>query len=116
MKLSILIAALAFSLMATPAFAQRTPRVTANQAQDQGKIRRGYHSGQLTRAEAARLEKEQAHIQQQKCAARADGVVTPQERRSLHRSQRQADRHIRRQKHDGQHRHTGQHHHAGHHG
>ncbi|MCA8831466.1 hypothetical protein [Hymenobacter pini] len=88
------VAALSFSLSAS---AQVVPR-----RHDQARIRQGVRSGQLTRAEAARVEAKQAEAAQARQAARADGVVTPAERQVVRREERQADRSLYRQKHDGQ--------------
>ena len=82
--------------------AQTTPRVDQREANQQGRIDAGVASGQLTRREAIRLEREQARIARAERRAKADGVVTPRERRELERMQREASAHIRAQKHDAQ--------------
>lgn len=69
---------------------------------EQARIRQGVASGALNRAEAARLKSRQAAIRQDKRAARADGVVTRDERQDIRQDERQASRAIYRQKHDGQ--------------
>ena len=87
---------------ARPATAQTTaPGTTARQAHERGRIRQGVASDQLTRPEAARL-RARTDIHQDKAAARADGVVTNDERRDIRQDTRQTSRAIYRQKHDGQ--------------
>jgi hypothetical protein len=84
-------------------FAQTaTPRVTERQINQQERIQEGKRSGELTRRERRQLQMQQAKIQHDKRVAKADGVVTPQERHQLTREQRRANRNIYRQKHDAQ--------------
>ena len=85
--------------------AQATPVVHARQVHEQQRIRQGERSGELTRGEAARLEAQQAKIQRDKRAAKADGVVTPAERAKLHREQNRASRNIYEKKHNEVERH-----------
>lgn len=86
-------------------FAQTaTPRTTATQVNQQARIKEGVRSGELTRKEATRLVREQKRIQTEKRIAKADGVVTPAERRHLKREQKRASKHIAKQKHDTQER------------
>jgi len=85
--------------------AQRGTRSTAaRQATQQARIVEGVKSGELSRPEAARLEREQKKIQIEKRIAKADGTVTPAEKRFLRREQKRSSRHIARQKNDGQER------------
>ena len=98
---SILIASAIFasSFFAIDANAQAGPApVRARQANQQGRIREGVRDGELTRREAARLEGEQIRIQQEKKAAKADGVVTPAERAVIRHDQNKASRDIHRAK------------------
>ena len=81
-----------------------TPGINASQRNEQARIQQGVRSGELTRAEAARLKAREADIRQDKRAAKADGVVTPGERHEIRKDQNQASRAIYRQKHDGQER------------
>ena len=88
------------------AYAQtQMPHVDQRQAQQQARIQQGVASGELTHKEAARLEKQQAHIAKAETRAESDGKVTRQERRRLHNKQDHASRAIYRQKHDKQDRH-----------
>ena len=97
---------LAVCALAAPvtAFAQnRRPSINRIEHRQQARIRQGVRSGELTRAEAARLRSEQARIRQQERINRADGRgLNLQERRRLNQEQRQAGRHIYRQTHDQQ--------------
>ena len=56
-----------------------TPKVKAEQIEQQKRIHHGAVTGELTRKEAARLEMQQSKIRHDKHAAKADGVVTPAE-------------------------------------
>lgn len=88
----------------TAASAQAAAPGIARPAHERARIRQGVASGELTRPEAARLKARQATIQQDKRAARADGVVTRDERQDIRQDERQASRAIYRQKHDAQER------------
>ncbi len=78
----------------TPKPGTRTPGITERQKDQQARIRQGVRSGQLTKGETKQLEKEQAKIQQNKVAAKADGNVSAQERAKLTREQNKASRDI----------------------
>lgn len=100
-KLAIAIAALVIANV--PVGAQtKTPRVTERQVNQQQRINQGIKSGELTRREAAKLEAQQAKIQQTKMKAKSDGVVSKAERAKIHQQQNAASRSIYRQKHDAQ--------------
>lgn len=79
-----------------------TPGVTQRQVNQQQRIKQGVRNGELTRREARRMELRQAKVQHDKKVAKADGTVTPAERRKLRREQNRTSRAIRRQKHDAQ--------------
>ena len=81
-----------------------TPGINARQANERARIHQGVASGELTRPEAARLKAREAEINQDKRAAKADGIVTRDERQDIRKDERQASRAIYRQKHDGQER------------
>jgi len=78
----------------------KTPRITKRQINQQARIRQGVKSGEITKGETRRLEKEQAKIQHDKKIAKADGKVTPQERQKIRREQNKASRDIYRLKHN----------------
>jgi hypothetical protein len=101
-------AVLAFATLAasaqTPVAAPgtNTPGIDQRQANQEQRIDKGIASGQLTKRETRRLEKEQAVINRAEDKAKADGTVTAQERRRLKKAQNHASRDIYRQKHDAQ--------------
>ena len=66
------------------------------------RIRQDVASGELTRPEAAHLKAREADIREDKQNARADGVVTRNEREEIREDENKASRAIYRQKHDGQ--------------
>jgi hypothetical protein len=103
-KFTTLAAGVALALASLGAFAQgtATPGVDQRQANQQARIEQGVASGQLNRREAARLERQQARIARAERRAKADGVVTPRERRELAAMQKKASADIQAQKHDGQ--------------
>jgi putative ubiquitin-RnfH superfamily antitoxin RatB of RatAB toxin-antitoxin module len=78
----------------------KTPRVNNREHRQQVRIRQGFRSGDLSAREVLRLQTEQARIRFYERRARADGTVTARERVRLHRELNQANRHIRRQRHD----------------
>jgi hypothetical protein len=79
-----------------------TPVITSRQVKEQARIEKGVENKELTKAETARLEREQRKIEIEKKMAKKDGTVTPEERRFLKREQNRASRDIKRQKHDAQ--------------
>ena len=90
------------SACAAPAFAQNTatPNIDQRQVNQQKRIDNGVKSGQLTARETFNLEKREARIEADKQAAKADGVVTPAERRHLQREENRASRAIYAKKHN----------------
>jgi hypothetical protein len=97
--------ALAFilSVACSASFGQTaTPKATKRQIHQQQRIKEGVKSGELTKKEAARLEVREHKIAKDKREAKADGVVTPQERAKIQREQNKASRRIYLQKHDAQ--------------
>lgn len=86
------------------AFAQAdTPRVDQRAANQQQRIDQGVASGSLTPRESNRLERGQQHVDNMEARARADGVVTRQERVRLQQAQNVESGRIYAQKHDRQH-------------
>ena len=81
-----------------------TPRVDARQDRQQARIADGMADGSLTWREARQLRQQQRHIRGAEYQAKADGVVTAQERWHLAQLQRQASRSIQQQRNDGQQR------------
>jgi hypothetical protein len=76
-----------------------TPRIDQRQAKQQARIDKGVASGKISPAEQARLQAQQNQIAANKAAAKADGVVTQQERKALRKQQNQASRAIAHKKH-----------------
>lgn len=90
--------------LALPALAQTqsTPRIDARQERQEQRIERGEKSGQLTKKEAARLEKGQARVQKMEDKAVADGKVSAKERARIEKAQDRQSKKIYREKHDKQ--------------
>lgn len=95
MKTKFLFLAFIMALVAHTADAQ-----AGRQVRQHKRIKQGVRSGELTRAEAINLRKGQQDIRQEKREARADGVVTPVERKEIRQEQRQESRKIFRKKHN----------------
>jgi hypothetical protein len=93
-----------FAAAAAPAFAQANgaPGYTQRDINQEQRIEQGLKSGALTTGEAARLEREQGHIDQMESRALRDGNVSAAERARINAAQSQASRDIARQKHDAQ--------------
>lgn len=103
--LSILLAGMTSLWLPTPVHARPDGSgVNARQQHQQQRIGQGVRSGELTRGEARRLQREQRHIHQEERAYRSDGHLSRAERADLHRDQNRASRHIFNEKHDGQQR------------
>ena len=75
-------------------------RAGNRQIKQQKRMHQGLKSGELTKKEALRLEREQRRIQKTKREAIKDGELTPKERLRLERQQNRASRHIYRSKHN----------------
>ena len=103
----------ATAAQAQPAAATATSHVDARQARQQARIHAGVAEGSLTRVEAQHLQQQQRHIRHAERHAKADGVVTAQERQRLAAMQDHASRSIQRQKHDPQQRPRHHRHHVG---
>lgn len=101
-----ILAALSLTVASVVALAQpgaaATPGIDQRQANQEKRIDQGVASGQLTKRETRRLEREQNAINRAEDKAKADGVVTAKERRRVHHAQNRASRDIKRQKHDAQ--------------
>jgi len=100
-KFSTLAVAAAFALPAL-AQTQSTPRIDQRQANQERRIEQGEKSGALTKKEANKLEKGQAHVQKMENKAVADGKVTAKERERIEHAQNKQSREIYKQKHDKQ--------------
>ena len=71
-----------------------TPGIDRRQAEQEREIERGHRNGSLTDREYRDLKAEQARIAEMERRAKADGVVTEQERRQIRAAQQAANRHI----------------------
>lgn len=84
------------------AYAQSMYSIDQRQDYQQDRIEQGIRSGQITRSEAYRLEQGERAIDRAQARARADGVVTPQERARIERMTDREGRAIYRESHDSQ--------------
>jgi len=75
--------------------------INRRESHEQARIRQGIKSGELTRREAVRLEREQAKIRIDERFLRRNGL-TPNERARLQNELNRAGKDIYRQKHDNQ--------------
>ena len=89
-------------LAAGGASAQSMSSIDAREAAQQERIERGIRDGSLTRGEARQLERGEQRIDRYEQRARADGVVTHQERQRLDNMLDREGRNIHRETHDGQ--------------
>jgi hypothetical protein len=76
--------------------------IDRRERREQARIRQGVRSGELTRQEVKKLEKEQGRIKAAEFRAKADGNFTPKEKAHVEKKLNQASRDIYRQKHDNQ--------------
>ena len=95
MKAKLILSSLLIALAIIKADAQTVP-----QNNQRTRIQQGIQSGEITRGEAAQLRQGQREIREEKREARADGVVTPGERREVRQEVRQQNRRIYRVKHN----------------
>ena len=93
---------LASALVLATASGALADQIDQRQARDAQRIEEGRRSGQLTPREYTQLKAEQARIASIERAAKADGVVTRQEARTIADAQDAASRHIYQEKHDGE--------------
>lgn len=98
----VLTAFCAVFLAASPALAER-PSVKNRQVRQQKRIGQGVASGELTRAETRRLERNAARIRRSVVRDRVDGgAFTPAERLDAQRKLNKQSKAVYRQKHDAQ--------------
>ena len=100
MKKILALSVLAFVVSVT-AEANRNQRREHSQ---QGRIRQGVASGELTRKEAKKLRKGQKHVDHLQDVAMKDGTMSPEEKARIEKAQDRQSRRIYKQKHDGQER------------
>ncbi len=80
------------------------PGVNHRQHQQEQRIKQGVRSGELTRAETRELARERREIRQEEHAYKADGKLTPEERKDLHQDLNALNKEIYEQKHDDERR------------
>ncbi len=97
-KMVIMMTATVFALVTVDA--ALAGRVKKRQINQQKRIHQGLHSGELTKRETVRLQKEQRHIHRTKKRAWRDGELTSKERIRLEKKQDRASRHVYRAKHN----------------
>ena len=100
MKLKITAVAIVIALSITNANAQI--RQTARHQHQ--RIQQGVRSGELTKSEVANLRNDQKNIRLEAKDAKADGVVTRDEKIAIRQDQRQESREIFRKKHNNRER------------
>lgn len=100
LAIASLIAAASAGAMARPvvvhAPAPDTHEIDARQARQAARIDTAFREGRLTRREFRSLQREQAGIRHYEAQAKADGVLTRDERRTLDDMLDRASRNIRR--------------------
>jgi uncharacterized membrane protein YebE (DUF533 family) len=96
MKTTFLAAAIVFGAIFNHADAQ----VKQHAKNEHHRIKQGVKSGELTKKETRNLAHGQKEIHQDVKAAKADGVVTRDERKDIKQDQRQQSRKIYRKKHN----------------
>ena len=91
----------AAALFAGSAFAgTNDPRIDRRQEQQEQRIDQGVQSGALTPKETGHLEAQQASIAQEEARMKADGKLTKAERARLTRDQNRANRTVYRKNHN----------------
>ena len=106
-QLGIVLAAvvfmIGFSIVAGAQTNRRNHNINAREARQDRRIYQGIASGELTRREAARLDREEDRIDSLEARYRRTGDgLSPRERQRLERDLNRSSRDIYRQKHDGQ--------------
>jgi hypothetical protein len=103
MKMAKTVVALSLgALCSTLAFAQTTESTVQRNINQQQRIEKGLQSGQLNTQEAARLEREQSHVERMESRALRDGSLSDAEKQRLQRAQNKVSNDIYREKHDAQ--------------
>ena len=97
------IIALAIGLMLTGAAqAQGTADMVQRDVNQQNRVEQGLQSGALTSGEAAKLEKQETHIETMQTNALKNGKLSPAEKARIQNAQNAASANIYKQKHDAQ--------------
>jgi hypothetical protein len=101
MKATVLAAAILLGALFSTADAQTVRQKGKN---ERHRIAQGVKSGELTKTEAKNLANGQKEIHQDVKEAKADGVVTKEEKKEIKQDQRQQSRKIYRKKHNNRER------------
>ena len=102
MKILKTIAATLCAVLVLGTIVMAEASVNGRERNQQRRIRQGVRSGELTRSEFRRLEREQARVRRHEARARSDGRFTLRERARSNRELNRSSRHIYRQKHNRQ--------------
>jgi len=99
---AVAVTPLALSAQATPTPGQHDHNIQQRKYNQQTRITRGAKSGQMTRGETRRIERQERGINREERGMRAQnhGRLTKQDRKTLHRQQNQESRRIYRAKHN----------------
>lgn len=98
MRNLVILAAFMLLALVEVAAQTQTPRANTRQKAQRVRIAEGRQDGEVTKGEAAVLNKQQRHIRRSERRAKADGEVSPREKARLERKQDRASRTIRRAK------------------
>ena len=101
MKTTVLAVAIVLGAILNTASAQTVHQKSKNQRH---RVAQGVKSGELTRTETKNLVKDQKEIHQEVKDAKADGVVTKDERKDIKKDQRKESRKNYRKKHNNRER------------
>ncbi len=103
MRVKTIVTAAIITFFTANVYAQTsTARPVSTIKNDRQRIKQGVNSGELNRAEAARLKVQTAKLAKERREIRSDGVVTTEERKDYRQDKKQVSRRIYRQKHDRQ--------------
>ena len=107
MKFKNIAAAVILTAVSFSASAQTIspPQKISTLPNDKARIHQGVKSGELTKAEAARLKEKEERLRMEKKDYRQDGVISPAERKDFRKDKKRLSKDIYRQKHDRQDRH-----------
>lgn len=97
----LIVALFVAAIASTGIYAQNQSPVVNKVQQDQkARIHQGVKSGELTKGETKKLIREQKKINHDKRLAKADGKVTPVEKKIIKNEQKKAGNHIYKMKHN----------------
>ena len=102
LAVAVAVTPIALVAQTTPTPGQHDHNIHQRKVNQQKRIANGDKSGQLTRGESRRLERQQRGINREERGMRAqnNGRLTKQDRRTLHRQQNKESRRIYRAKHN----------------